>query len=114
MKAPRHLREFQIVQARIRHAYSPDSAPDLPDIAVRSRVVGYLNCLFGNISCFNFFVGRGARSELFEQTEIEAVRLRPERLCVIARGKVVAEREKRDMALSIEGRPETVSRRHKR
>ncbi|TIT81927.1 MAG: cytosine deaminase, partial [Mesorhizobium sp.] len=44
---------------------------------------------------------------------IEAVRLRPERLCVIARGKVVAERTKQETRLSIAGRPESVNRRHK-
>jgi cytosine/creatinine deaminase len=43
---------------------------------------------------------------------IEAIRLRAERLCVIARGKVVAEREKRETKLSIDGRPKTVNRRH--
>jgi cytosine deaminase len=43
---------------------------------------------------------------------IEAVRLRPDRLCVVAKGKVVAEREKRDTALSIRGRPATINRRH--
>ena len=43
---------------------------------------------------------------------IEAVRLRAERLCVVAKGKVVAEREKRDTALSIKGRPATINRRH--
>jgi cytosine deaminase len=44
---------------------------------------------------------------------IEALRLRAERLCVIARGKVVAERPRRDTALSIKGRPASVNRRHK-
>ncbi|MBD9572540.1 amidohydrolase family protein [Ensifer sp. ENS08] len=43
---------------------------------------------------------------------IEAVRLRAERLCVVAKGKVVAEREKRDTTLSIKGRPATINRRH--
>lgn len=43
---------------------------------------------------------------------IEAVRLRAERLCVVAKGKVVAEREKRDTTLSIRGRPATINRRH--
>ncbi|HVW56694.1 MAG TPA: amidohydrolase family protein [Rhizobiaceae bacterium] len=43
---------------------------------------------------------------------IEAIRLRADRLCVIAKGKVVAEREKRDMTLTLNGRPATVSRRH--
>ena len=43
---------------------------------------------------------------------VEAVRLRPDRLCVISRGKVVAEREKRDTKLSIDGRPAAINRRH--
>jgi cytosine deaminase len=43
---------------------------------------------------------------------VEALRLRAERLCVIARGKVVAEREKRVTRLSIAGRPAAVERRH--
>ncbi|MDP3898398.1 MAG: amidohydrolase family protein [Mesorhizobium sp.] len=44
---------------------------------------------------------------------IEAIRLRPERLCVIARGKVVAERKRQETALSLAGRPGSVNRRHK-
>ncbi len=44
---------------------------------------------------------------------IEAIRLRAERLCVVARGQVVAERERRETRLSLPGRPATVSRRHR-
>jgi cytosine deaminase len=44
---------------------------------------------------------------------IEALRLRPERLCVIARGKVVAERTRQETRLSIAGRPASVNRRHR-
>jgi cytosine deaminase len=44
---------------------------------------------------------------------IEAIRLRAERLCVIARGKVVAERPRRETALSLPGRPGSVARRHR-
>ena len=43
---------------------------------------------------------------------IEALRLRAERLCVIARGKVVAERTKQETRLCINGRPASVNRRH--
>ncbi|MBX3567768.1 MAG: amidohydrolase family protein [Rhizobiaceae bacterium] len=43
---------------------------------------------------------------------VEAVRLRPDRLYVVSRGKVVAERGKRDTALSIPGRPASINRRH--
>lgn len=44
---------------------------------------------------------------------VEALRLRAERICVIARGKVVAERTRQDTRLSIDGRPTAVNRRHK-
>ena len=44
---------------------------------------------------------------------IEALRLRADRLFVISRGKIVAERAQRDTSLSIEGRPPTVRRRHR-
>jgi len=43
---------------------------------------------------------------------VEALRLRAERLCVVSRGKVVAERPRRDTALSLPGRPAQVNRRH--
>jgi cytosine deaminase len=44
---------------------------------------------------------------------VEAIRLRAERLCVVAKGKVVAERPRRDTALSRPGRPGSVNRRHR-
>lgn len=43
---------------------------------------------------------------------VEAIRLRAERLCVVAKGKVVAERERRDMALALPGRSASIHRRH--
>jgi cytosine deaminase len=43
---------------------------------------------------------------------VEALRLRAERVCVVAKGKVVAERPRRDTALILPGRPATVVRRH--
>jgi cytosine deaminase len=46
-------------------------------------------------------------------SKTEAVRLRAERLCVVARGKVVAERPRRDTVLSLPGRPGGVNRRHR-
>jgi cytosine deaminase len=42
----------------------------------------------------------------------EAVRLRPDRLAVIARGRVVSEKARNDARLSLDGRPATVRRRH--
>ena len=43
---------------------------------------------------------------------VEALRLRAERLCVISKGKVVAERPRHDTQLSLPGRPASVNRRH--
>src|SRR5262245_2212653 len=44
---------------------------------------------------------------------IEAIRLRPERLCVIAKGKIVATRQRQDTKLALPGRPASVNRRHR-
>lgn len=43
---------------------------------------------------------------------VEALRLRPDRLAVVAKGRVVAEKQRNDTRLSIGGRPGTVRRRH--
>jgi cytosine deaminase len=42
----------------------------------------------------------------------EALRLRPDRLAVISKGRVVAERQRNDARLALPGRPGTVRRRH--
>lgn len=43
----------------------------------------------------------------------EALRLRPDRLCVIAKGRVIARKARNDSRLSLPGRPGTVRRRHR-
>ncbi|MEZ5722085.1 MAG: amidohydrolase family protein [Paracoccaceae bacterium] len=43
---------------------------------------------------------------------IEAVRLRPDRLAVISKGKVVSRQARNDARLSLAGRPDSVRRRH--
>ena len=45
-------------------------------------------------------------------TPVEALRLRPDRLAVISKGKVIVERARNDARLSVPGRPATVRRRH--
>jgi len=45
-------------------------------------------------------------------TPTEAVRLRPARLAVVAKGKVIARSARGDARLMLPGRPETVRRRH--
>ncbi len=44
---------------------------------------------------------------------IEAVRLRPDRLAVISKGKVVSQKERNDSRLTLPDRPESVRRRHR-
>ena len=43
---------------------------------------------------------------------IEAVRLRPDRLAVISKGRVVSRKKRNDSNIELPGRPETVRRRH--
>ena len=43
---------------------------------------------------------------------VEALRLRPDRLAVISKGKLIVERARNDARLSVPGRPTTVRRRH--
>jgi len=43
---------------------------------------------------------------------VEAVRLRPDRLAVISKGKVVSRQARNDARLSLSGRPDSVRRRH--
>ena len=43
---------------------------------------------------------------------IEALRLRPDRLCVVAKGKVISSQVRNNAALDLPGRPSTVNRRH--
>lgn len=43
---------------------------------------------------------------------VEALRLRPDRLAVIAKGKVIVERTRNDARLCIPGRPTSINRRH--
>ena len=45
---------------------------------------------------------------------IEALRLRPDRLAVVSRGRVVSERPRTRARLSLPGRPAEIDRRHRR
>jgi cytosine deaminase len=44
---------------------------------------------------------------------VEALRLRPDRLAVIAKGRVVSRKARNDARLSLPGRPASVARRHR-
>lgn len=45
-------------------------------------------------------------------TPVEALRLRPDRLAVVSKGRIVAAKSRNDSRLALEGRPERVRRRH--
>jgi cytosine deaminase len=78
-------------------------------------MVTNVNAAIMGLEDYGLAVGKRASLVVLDAGDpIEAIRLRPERLCVIAKGKVVAERERRETKLSIDGRPETVDRRHVR
>jgi cytosine deaminase len=63
---------------------------------------------------YGLAVGKRASLVMLDAgSPVEAIRLRAERLCVIARGRIVAERPHRETALSLPGRPPSVHRRHK-
>ncbi|HEV7255221.1 MAG TPA: amidohydrolase family protein [Mesorhizobium sp.] len=71
------------------------------------------NAAIMGLDDYGLEVGRKASLVVLDAGgSVEAIRLRAERLYVIARGKVVAERPKRDTDLSLPGRPDRVNRRH--
>ncbi|MBD0413323.1 amidohydrolase family protein [Oryzicola mucosus] len=87
------------------------SSPD--DMRRCFDMVTNVNAAIMGLENYGLAVGKDASLVVLDAgNPIEAVRLRAERLCVVAKGKVVARREKRDTALSIPGRPAGVNRRH--
>ena len=84
------------------------------DMARCFDMVTNVNAAIMGLDHLGLAVGKRASLVVLDAgNAIEAVRLRPERLCVIARGKVVAERTRQQTRLSIAGRPESINRRHK-
>ncbi|KQZ79106.1 cytosine deaminase [Mesorhizobium sp. Root157] len=83
------------------------------DMAKCFDMVTNVNAAIMGLGHLGLEVGKRASLVVLDAgNPIEAIRLRPERLCVIARGKVVAERERRETKLAISGRPAMVNRRH--
>lgn len=83
------------------------------DMARCFDMVTNVNAAIMGLDHLGVEVGKTASMVMLDAgNPIEALRLRAERLCVIARGKVVAERPKRDTALNIAGRPSSINRRH--
>lgn len=71
------------------------------------------NAAIMNLADYGLEVGKKASLVVLDAgNTVEAIRLRPERLLVMAKGKVVAERKRQDTKLSLPGRPSAVNRRH--
>jgi cytosine deaminase len=84
------------------------------DMAKCFDMVTNVNAAIMGLDHLGLEVGKRASLVVLDAgNAIEAVRLRPDRLCVVARGKVVSRREKRDAVLSVPGRPASINRRHK-
>jgi cytosine/creatinine deaminase len=82
------------------------------DMARCFDMVTNVNAAIMGLDHLGLAVGKRASLVVLDAgNPIEALRLRADRLCVISRGKVVAEREKRATALSMPGRPGLVERR---
>ncbi|MER8693130.1 amidohydrolase family protein [Mesorhizobium opportunistum] len=83
------------------------------DMARCFDMVTSVNAAIMGLDHLGLAVGKRASLVILDAgSPIEALRLRAERICVVARGKVVAERTRQDTRLSIPGRPATVNRRH--
>ncbi|MBZ9673273.1 amidohydrolase family protein [Mesorhizobium sp. ES1-3] len=83
------------------------------DMARCFDMVTNVNAAIMGLDHLGLAVGKRASLVVLDAgNPIEALRLRAERICVIARGKVVAERTRQDTRLSISGRPSQVNRRH--
>ena len=77
-------------------------------------MVTSVNAAIMGLDGYGLEVGRQASLVVLDAGDpIEAIRLRPERLCVIAKGKIVATRQRQDTRLSLPGRPGAVNRRHR-
>jgi cytosine/creatinine deaminase len=71
------------------------------------------NAAIMNLEGYGLKVGDQASLVVLDATNpVEALRLRPDRLAVIAKGKVIVERTRNDARLSVPGRPASINRRH--
>ena len=83
------------------------------DMAKCFDMVTSVNASIMGLDHLGLEVGKRASLVVLDAGDpIEAVRLRPDRLCVISRGKVVSQKPKRDAKLTLPGRPGTINRRH--
>ncbi|QPC86665.1 amidohydrolase family protein [Mesorhizobium sp. NBSH29] len=106
----------------------PLGTADMLDVAFMGLHVGQMTSPADMAHCFDMVTGvnaaimgldhlglevgkRASLVVLDAGSSVEAIRLRPDRLCVISRGKIVAEKQKRVTTLTLDGRPDSVERR---
>ncbi|MHC0053798.1 amidohydrolase family protein [Actibacterium sp. D379-3] len=83
------------------------------DMAACFDMVTQVNASILNLEGYGLHVGAKASLVVLDAADpIEALRLRPDRLYVIAKGKVISRQARNDARLSLPGRPATVRRRH--
>ena len=71
------------------------------------------NAKIMNLTDYGLHIGAQASLVVLDAGgPIEALRLRPDRLAVVSKGKVVATRQRNDARLALPGRPASVRRRH--
>ncbi|PCJ84588.1 MAG: cytosine deaminase [Hyphomicrobiales bacterium] len=76
-------------------------------------MVTNVNAAIMNLDDYGLAVGKKASLVVLDAgNPIEAIRLRPERLLVVAKGRVIAQRNQQNTRLSLPGRPEQINRRH--
>jgi cytosine deaminase len=77
------------------------------------RMVTEDNARILNLEGYGLYKGAQASLVILDAgSPTEAIRLRPDRLAVVSRGKVIAEKARNDSRLTLPGRPATVRRRH--
>lgn len=83
------------------------------DMARCFDMVTTQNAKIMNLSDYGLHVGAVASLVVLDVGgPVEALRLRPDRLAVVSKGKVVASRQRNDARLALAGRPASVRRRH--
>ena len=93
--------------------FTPEGALDHAEMARCFDMVTTQNAKVMNLEGYGLKVGNQASLVVLDAgNPVEALRLRPDRLAVISKGKVIVERTRNDARLNIPGRPPTVRRRH--
>lgn len=76
-------------------------------------MVTHENARIMNLADYGLAVGAQASLVVLDAGHpVDALRLRPDRLWVVSRGKIISEKSRNDARISLPGRPETVRRRH--